>query len=81
MPHSGVMNLLIAALQAAPGGVGIVLIIQVFRMWRRGDLVPRIVVEMMEEARKEDREQLQLLMTAVIDALERGNGRPRHGRD
>lgn len=75
------MTALITLLQAGPGTVGVVLIIQVFRMWRRGDLVPKAVVEMMEAARKEDREQTQLLMTAVIDALERGDSRPRHSRD
>jgi hypothetical protein len=75
------MSTLVTLLQTAPGNIGLILIIQVFRMWRRGDLVPKAVVEMMEAARKEDREQAQLLMAAVIDALERGNSRPRHGRD
>jgi hypothetical protein len=75
------MNALIVTLQAIPGGVGTALMLLIFRMWHRGDLVPKAVVEMMEAARKEDREQAQLLMAAVIDALERGDSRPRHGRD
>lgn len=75
------MNALIATLQAVPGGVGAALMIQIFRMWRRGDLVPKAVVEMMEAARREEQEQKQILMNAVIEALGRQDGRPRHGRD
>ncbi len=75
------MSDLVALVQSGVGGVGVALMLQIFRMWRRGDLVPRAVVEMMETARKEDKEQITLLMTAVIESLERGASRPRHGRD
>jgi hypothetical protein len=75
------MNALVATLQAVPGGIGSVLMIQIFRMWKRGDLVPKAVVEMMEAARREEQKQKQILMDAVIDSLGRNDARPRHGRE
>jgi hypothetical protein len=75
------MNALVATLQAVPGALGTALMIQIFRMWRRGDLVPKAVLELMEAARKEEQAQKQILMTAVIEALGRSDTPPRHSRD
>lgn len=75
------MNALVATLQAVPGGVGAALLVQIFRMWRRGDLIPKFVVELMMAARKEDREQIELLVRSLTEALESRGSPPRHGRE
>jgi len=75
------MDELIAIGQIASGGVGLVLVVLLFAMWRRGDLVPKAVVEMMMAARKEDQAQVDRLMQAVIDALEHRDSPARHSRN
>jgi hypothetical protein len=86
------MNVLLAVIQAGVGGVGITLVVIIFNMWRKGDLIPRAVVEMLgerfqaadairEAARKEESEQMGLLMRELTDALRNQGSRPRHGRD
>lgn len=87
------MNVLLAGIQAASGAVGITFVAFIFNMWRKGELVPRVVVEMLgekyqsadairEAARKEESEQMGLLMRELTEALRSSQGsRPRHGRD
>lgn len=76
-------------IQAGVGGLGFAIIYLLFKMWRNGDLVPRVVVdrllkadEIREAARRAESEQNRKLMTALTEVLEQQmSSRARHSRD